>query len=162
MGRKKAPAGKARSNAVSVRVQPKTKFALELAAQIQDRSITGVIEWAMKRALADWVPPAPVFNQSRLAGSEAFQSIVDSVWSVDEVDCFLNLAETLPSALTYEQAAKWALICASPILWEGPQGKKKLVRDNVKEAWSVIEAQWERRTSQSPIDCITEKEMFPF
>ena len=48
---------------VSLRIDPKIKFAIELLAREQKRSITGVIEWAVMQALQGQIVRTPSGNE---------------------------------------------------------------------------------------------------
>lgn len=91
---------------VTLRVEPKRKFQIELVARSQHRNINSCVEWAIDYAFRN-APDIPDVNK---------------VWSPDETERLLNLAENYPDLLTPQQDLIWAFI------------RKEIMTDrNVKE-----------------------------
>lgn len=126
----KKPIETARSETVTVRLDPKLYFLCGIAAREQIRTRSSFIEWAVRRTLADaaamqnepspgqW--PAP---QPKLWG--------ESLWDVDEADRFFKLA-TDPIyrvPLTIPEQRLWKLYT----LW---RNEKKPTVDSFREFWN--------------------------
>lgn len=79
---------------VTLRVEPKRKFQIELVARSQHRNINSCVEWAIDYAFRN-SPDIPDVNK---------------VWSPDETERLLNLAENYPDLLTPQQDLIWAFI----------------------------------------------------
>ena len=92
--------GLTRSQVVTVRFDPKLKFAAELAARKQRRTISSFIEWSVEQAI----------NGLEVAKDINFKSAMDLIWDVEEADRFVKLALHFPELLTYEEEHLWKLI----------------------------------------------------
>ena len=96
-----------RTKAVGVRLDPKLKYAAELAARKQRRTLSSFIEWAIQEA----VNKVPVTK--RYTAAEA----MDDVWDVFEADRFVKTAVNLPELLTHDEEVTWKLIEEHPAMW---------------------------------------------
>lgn len=94
---------------VSLRIDPKTKYLIDLLARDQKRTITGVIEWAIERAAAQ-----VQFDQN---SGTYYNDMIDELWSTDEATRLTALALHKPSLLDYDQMRIWETVKASPDLW---------------------------------------------
>lgn len=135
--KKKAGGGKlTRSEIVTVRLDPKLRFGLELAARKQRRTASSFVEWAVEQTLK---------NETIGEGMELMPALkaLDRVWDTDESDRFVRLALYFPELLTHEEQVLWKLIREYGFLWKGAwnlQGEKSIWH------WSVCEqtVEWER------------------
>ncbi|RDE61033.1 hypothetical protein [Aeromonas veronii] len=94
---------------LSLRLDPRSKYLIDLLARHQKRTITGVIEWAVERAGAE-----AIFDNDR---GTSFLDVIDLLWSTDESVRLANLAIARPDLLTYDELRIWETIKASPALW---------------------------------------------
>lgn len=78
----------------SVRLEPRDRFAAELASRAQTRSLTNFIEWAVRKALRD--VQVEDYHKPVL-------SIVDEVWDPNEADRVMKLALSYPRLLSVEE-----------------------------------------------------------
>ncbi|CCQ90391.1 hypothetical protein NITGR_280107 [Nitrospina gracilis 3/211] len=109
---KKGGGGKlTRSEIVQVRLDPKLKFAAELAARKQRRTLSSFIEWVVDQAIKK--EPLSIDPQNHLTIFEA----AESVWDLNDAIRFVLLARKLPSLLTYEEELIWKLICETQVYW---------------------------------------------
>ena len=104
----------ARSETVTVRLDPKLRYLAELAARKQRRTLSSFIEWAIEENLK--------------TTSEAAD-----LWDVDEPDRFAKLALRYPDMLTHDEQVLWKLIRENGYLWRARcfRGKWK---------WGIIES----------------------
>ncbi len=114
----------ARSEIVTIRLDPRLRYLAEVAARRQRRTLSGFIEWAIEAALEQ------VELQERIgivddAGQPNFQfrkvtvaSDAESLWDVEEADRFVKLAGRYPELLTHDEQVLWKLIFESD-LWPG-------------------------------------------
>lgn len=112
--KKKSGGGKlSRSETISVRLDPKLRFAAELAARKQRRTLSSFIEWAVEEA----VGRVEIYSDqsSRTSAHDASQQ----VWDVDEADRFAKLALRFPLLLTHDEEKLWKLICEHGYFWRG-------------------------------------------
>lgn len=120
---------------VSLRIDPKTKYLIDLLARDQKRTITGVIEWAIERAAA----------QERFDNDSNtfYDEVIDDLWSTDESIRLITLALSKPSLLDYDQTRIWETIQASPDFWRisNPGSAPKLHKEWIDAP--MIQAYWE-------------------
>ncbi len=123
-----------RSQVVTVRLDPKLKFAAELAARKQRRTISSFIEWAVEEAVSK-VEVAEKVNMNK---------VMNKVWDVEEADRFVKLALNFPELLTYEEEKLWKEIRDYPKFWEGTHGAENHSEINENYAfWGLIQINWE-------------------
>lgn len=92
-----------------MRIDPKTKYLIDLLARDQKRTITGVIEWAIELAAAH--------EQFDSSSNSFYDDMIDKLWSTDEATRLTALALHKPSLLDYDEMRIWETIKASPDLW---------------------------------------------
>jgi hypothetical protein len=104
----KKPADTARSETITVRLDPKLHYLASMAAREQLRTLSSFVEWSVRRTLADAVamadeptpgqwpkPPLPLWEES--------------LWDADEADRFFGLAIKRPDLLTIPEQRLWKL-----------------------------------------------------
>ncbi len=100
MAMKKRGGGKLkRSETVTVRLDPKLRYAGELAARQQRRTLSSYIEWAVEQA----VRGTTAFAESGSKEPESVYALMQRIWDVHEADRLRKLAEHGPSLLNYEE-----------------------------------------------------------
>jgi len=123
MARPKKTADQAATVSVSLRIDPRIKYGIDLAARVQKRTVTGVVEWAVERALSDVKLPVDFMVEGDQGKPELPepQSVLDAVkerlWSPDEATRLMRLAFECPSLLTFEEGLIWESIRLSPPFW---------------------------------------------
>src|SRR5438445_7943906 len=83
----------ARSETVTVRLDPKLRYLAELAARKQRRTVSSFIEWAIEAALDQ------VFIREWPDGGKTISGASEALWDVDEADRFAKLALSYPEML---------------------------------------------------------------
>ena len=115
--KRKAGGGKlARSETVTVRLDPRLRYLAELAALKQRRTVSSFIEWAIEDSLGR------VYLQEGGYGNEQGTTVADvsaKLWDVDDADRFVKLALNYPDLLTHEEQKRWKLIRENGYLWRG-------------------------------------------
>jgi hypothetical protein len=135
----------ARSEQVSIRLDPKLRLAAELAAAKERRTLSSFIEWAVERAVKE-IPVAYRGSQEWSAAE-----VADSVWDVDAPERFVNLASQFPELLTHEEQRQWKFISETYEFWQpassgreffsGPKAPdSKLNFPAIRMAWGLIES----------------------
>jgi predicted transcriptional regulator len=116
--RKKVGAGGklARSEVVTVRLDPRLRYGVELAARKHRRTASSFIEWAIEHALEMVVIREA---EDQYQGSVTAQDVLAQVWDVDEPDRFAKLAIRFPELLSHEEQVLWKLIRECGALWRG-------------------------------------------
>jgi hypothetical protein len=109
---RKSPSGKqAKTESITLRIVPKTKYGLDLLARRQHRTLTSVIEWIVSRS----------FEHGDLADVAA---VLEQTWSPHESDRVMYLAKWWPQYLSYEEELLFDFIVSTPdFCVAGPQGK---------------------------------------
>ena len=109
MTREKPPTKK--TETLTLRLDPKSKFAIELLARDQKRTLAGVIEWAVQKALNDQIITTG-YDEGSL------KQLVEQVWSVDELERVIRLGAFAEHLLSHEEACTWMVIKNNPVLFE--------------------------------------------
>jgi predicted transcriptional regulator len=129
--KRKAGGGKlARSETVTVRLDPKLRYLAELAALKQRRTVSSFIEWAIEDSLSR------VYLQEGYGNglSTSVADVAAKLWDVDDADRFAKLALTFPELLTHDEQKRWKLIRENGFLWKG-----KYSRTDDTWVWQVEE-----------------------
>ena len=130
-----------RSQVVTVRLDPKLKFAAELAARKQRRTISSFIEWAVEQAIGHIEISAGDMNNP----GDTINDALVLTWDVEEADRLAKLAIHYPQLLSYEEEQIWKIICECKHFWEGglrPNNSYNLEEilhfDRVREQWEEL------------------------
>ncbi|OSM01797.1 hypothetical protein MAIT1_01835 [Magnetofaba australis IT-1] len=98
-----------------MRLDPKLRYAAELAARKQRRTLSSFIEWAIEEVLTD-----NEMSEIDWRGEEEKLTLMEAaekVWDVDEADRFVNLAFEFPGLMTHEEQQLWKLITTTGAVW---------------------------------------------
>lgn len=122
MARPRKTADQGSTVSVSLRVDPAIKYAIDIAARIQKRTVTGVVEWSVEKSLATVLMPRDFMvegNKSpELPESESvIDAVKDRLWSPDDAIRLVRLAFEFPSLLTFEESLLWESLRLSPPFW---------------------------------------------
>lgn len=115
MIKNKPSQGTRKTETLTLRLDPKIKYTIELIARIKRQSITSVIEAAIESVSFDLDTPV-VMEGKREIWSLA--NAVSEFWSTDQVARFINLCAFMPELLTYEEQRIWETIKATPKFWD--------------------------------------------
>jgi hypothetical protein len=116
-----------RTDMLSLRLDPKLRFAAVLAAAIEHRSVSGFIEAAIEQAIKQVDVPQPDAEPGEKAGL-TLEQLVHEVWDVDEADRFLKLAFKYPHLLSLTEQRLYKLVRENDYLWrsEARTGRNSL------------------------------------
>jgi len=115
MAKNKPNQGSRKTETLTLRLDPKVKYTIELMSRIRRQSITSVIEAAVEAEAFDLDTPV-IIDGKRETWSLA--SAVSEFWSTDVVARFLGLCAFMPELLTYEEQRIWETIKATPEFWD--------------------------------------------
>lgn len=116
---------------LSLRLDPRSKYLIDLLARDQKRTITGVIEWAVERAGTE-----AIFDKEN---GTNFLDTIDTIWSTDESLRLTNLAQARPDLLDYDEMRIWETIRASPFFWyKNEWGNPVLATGDLQEHWEHL------------------------
>ena len=141
--KRKVGGGKlARSETVTVRLDPKLRYLAEIAARKQRRTLSSFIEWAVEESLSTVnLVEEDGDDEDSYRHSLSVWSASDCLWDVDEADRFVKLATQFHGLMTYEEQAIWKSINEETCLFlPQPQGAKTLQRDLLKLIWENLQA----------------------
>jgi len=99
----------ARSETLAIRLDPKTRYMLELAARIQRRTLSSVVEWMINNSLKD----IPIDEKQSLAKAEA------DLWDIYDPDRLVLLALKYPNLLSFDEQKIWKFIREYGYFWRG-------------------------------------------
>lgn len=108
-----------RTEVVTVRLDPKLRFAAELASRKHRRTLSSFIEWAVEKAVKE--TNIILENGIHLTADEVIQKI----WDVDEAERFVKFASLYPSLLTHDEEVLWKFICELQFLWQPTEDLQK-------------------------------------
>lgn len=103
-----------RTEIVQVRLDPKLRFAAELAARKHRRTLSAFIEWAVNESVKK------VVIHEDENGVQTTIDALEQVWDVDKADRFIKLCQHLPHLLTHEEEVLWKLIRENSYRWLSP------------------------------------------
>lgn len=100
----------ARSETLTVRLDPRLRYLAEIAARKQRRTVSSYVEWAIEKSL----------DQVQLANSPNSSVAAESLklWDVNKAERFARLASHYPSLLNHEEQTLWTLIRGTPGVWD--------------------------------------------
>lgn len=111
---------------MTIRISHLNRFALELTARKQHRTVSSVLDWAIERALLDDIAAPEVVHKKIThpdgtieEWDEMQPSLLQKLWSEHEYERLLNFAKYAPDLMSYEQKSIWALIKTNDQLWNG-------------------------------------------
>lgn len=153
--KRKASGGKlARSETVTVRLDPKLRYLADLAARKQRRTLSSYIEWAIEDSLGR--------TNLHSNGDVSLADESANLWDVDEADRFAKLALGHPDLLTHEEQIRWKLIRENGWVWTGHYvGRDKewtwdvqessLRFERLRQHWSAFCAAADNGTGQADL-----------
>ena len=98
MARRSAPGTQAKAESITVRLDPKIRYGLELLARKQRRNLSSVVEWALHKAIHDQDNGLAEKDENGIDENLLYQ-----LWDVEESDRFYLMALTRPDLLTFEE-----------------------------------------------------------
>jgi hypothetical protein len=121
-----------RSEVVTVRLDPKTRYLAELAARRQRRTLSSYIEWVIAENLdmfVDWEP-------SR-SGVDA-QLLAERFWDVDDCDRLVKLALYDNSLLNFREQVLWKRIQEQAAPGDLDLSERKAKWEKVRKIWAQL------------------------
>ena len=104
-----------RTDTLNMRIDPKLKYLAEIAALEQQRTLSGFIGWAIRRALAIEALSHndPVYRRDMAMDNLAQPLWNEALWDVDECDRFFLKATKRPDLLRAHEQRFWKLFLES-------------------------------------------------
>ena len=142
-----------KTEVLSVRIDPRTRYGLELLSRIQRRSVTGVVEWSIHESLS-----------KELINCEHNVSVDDGLnrlWYVNEIERLIALAIYYPQLLNFEEFRKWKVIEYTSDFWliEEPKSFRNFNWEEVLHNWELLAPLIEDATNKNVIRGLTRLEL---
>lgn len=168
--KKKGAGGKLnRSEIVQTRLSPKIRFAAEIMARTERRTVSSLLEGLIEEQMKTYMVTAMLGEKAQatlLVHGENYavdriqvKRLLDEIWSVEEADRFTSFAICLPDLLNEEEQLLWHLIVSTPYFWEhfeynieNKSGKvlgkdywpvrtyRGIIREHIREHWDLLNA----------------------
>lgn len=125
----------ARSETVTVRLDPKLRYLAELAARKQRRTVSSFIEWAVEHSFGN----VDLYQGTGYNGdnSVTVEDASASLWDIDECERFVKLAISYPDLLNHDEQVRWKVLTDSGILT--PARQRNSINHLVKWRWDILE-----------------------
>jgi hypothetical protein len=149
----------ARSETVTVRLDPKLRYFAEIAARKHRRTLSSFIEWAIEQSLGRVILSEPPDSE----GPSTIADELHDLWDVDEPDRFIKLAFRHPELLTHEEQVLWKLLRENGLIWRGRydsqtsewtwavNGPSDVVEENLRKYWDSFRAVAEGRQPRASL-----------
>ncbi|RZI43212.1 hypothetical protein EGT07_10235 [Herbaspirillum sp. HC18] len=116
--RKAGGAKTSRSETVTVRLDPKTRYLAEIAARKQYKTLSSFMEWAVAKSF-DSIVLHHIYHTDDHENDEEVITLSDlapKLWDVDPAERFVRLAILEPHLLTHDEQILWKNIRDSGLL----------------------------------------------
>jgi hypothetical protein len=120
-----------RSEVVTVRLDPKTRYLAELAARRQRRTLSSYIEWVVAESLVQFIEAEKTTNGE--------DEDIDGLWDVDDCDRLVKLALYDKSLLNYREQVLWKRIQEQAAPGDLDLSERKVEWENIRRIWSQLE-----------------------
>jgi hypothetical protein len=120
-----------RSEVVTVRLDPKTRYLAELAARRQRRTLSSYIEWVVAESLVQFIEQETTTN--------GVDEDIDGLWDVDDCDRLVKLALYDKSLLNYREQVLWKRIQEQAAPGDLDLSERKVEWENIRRIWSQLE-----------------------
>ncbi len=103
----------AKTEVIHIRFNQRMRSALEIAARMQNQSVSGFIDSTLDTYIKGPALDSSVgkfLNANCEVKPETFSEFLEYLWDADEVVRFLKLAEIAPSLLTDEEDRIWSFL----------------------------------------------------
>jgi hypothetical protein len=117
---------------VTVRLDPKLRYLVELAARKQRCTLSSFIEWAVEDSLNRFILHQADGSHNSITVQEDWSRL----WDVDETERFARLAILYPDLLSYREQEIWKLLNDSLLL---DPAKRRNGNGNLEWDWGVLE-----------------------
>ncbi len=166
--KKKAGNQHVRTVTMRVRLSPPLRFAAELMARHQRRTVSSLMESLLAEQATRYYLPVVLTEKAQtnhyLYGERqtkkiTAQEIIERLWSAEDADRFAAMALFVPGLLTAEEQSLWQVIIDTPYFWnhfeihiENPAGQviekewwplvdyRGLNRERLREYWPLCQA----------------------
>lgn len=116
-----------RSEIIQARLNPKAKYAVELMARLERRTVSSIFEGLLEEAIKTYPVEAITQDKAQAASlllgertpqQTSLKKVLDKLWSPDEIARFIAFAIGFPDLLTPDEEKLWRLVLSIPYFWE--------------------------------------------
>lgn len=137
-----------KSEVITIRLNPKLKFGLELMARLHHRSVAQTAELAIQRLLAD-----PFDGREAVSGTPFDPGLLDALWSPHRGERLRRMVFDHPELLAHEEEVLWHQLVRSgrlaPYLEESqlkiarlkPGASLHALEDEIARFWDLVDEQ---------------------
>lgn len=111
ISKKKIKSGQSRSEIITVRLDPRLRYFVELAARKQRRTISSFIENVAEDSLKSIFLDGPASEQD---GHLCLNDESPTLWDPEPADRFILLCINRPELLTFQEQVIWKKILETP------------------------------------------------
>jgi hypothetical protein len=125
-----------KTGALSIRIDPRIRYGLELLSRVQRRNVTGVVEWAMQEA----------FSRETIADADGdvivFAQAVRLLWADNELERIFLLHFYFPTLLDFDESRMVNVLLSTPNFWKSSKSESR--RDKLASfMWADVLHAWE-------------------
>ena len=128
MARKAEKGSQTKVEALTMRVNPKLKYGLELLCRKQHRTLTSVMERALSSLLNDSEDGLAIDNSKGFTLVEPVL-MLDRLWDPNESIRLIRLAYDWRQLMSYEEELIWKTICDNAYYWVGSRASGEFIWD---------------------------------
>lgn len=123
-----------RTEAITVRLDAKMRFMVELAARYERRTVSSYVENVIESAVS--VPA--IAHPTRPDHKVSWIGAMDFVWDPLECDRIVRLAAMYPHLLNMDEELIWKLLTTTPEFWNNPE----TISDGVVSEFYIADIKW--------------------
>lgn len=105
------------SGVLTIRLDPKVRYQIELAARLYRSTLSNVMERYIREGLKEATIHPRITVKPKNQSGVSLNSIIDELWDLDPKVRTVKLAIFAPELLNYEEAKIWQVITNIPALW---------------------------------------------
>jgi hypothetical protein len=121
-----------RSEVVTVRLDPKTRYLAELAARRQRRTLSSYMEWVVVESLVQLI------EQERTTHG-VNRDVIEELWDVDDCDRLVKLAFYDKSLLNYGEQVLWKRLREQAAHAQIDLSEQNVEWEKLRRIWSQLE-----------------------
>ncbi len=122
MAPRNKPGIQGKGESLTVRIEPRLRWGLELLARKQRRTMSSVVEWAILRAIKS-EDEGLDYSYTDREGDNVKRNLLDVTWTIEESERIANLAFNAPHLMTYEEEVLWQATKDAGLVWKGHYDK---------------------------------------
>ncbi|GAB0061228.1 hypothetical protein IBA8401_22550 [Pseudomonas syringae] len=160
MTKNKPNQGARKTETLTLRLDPKAKFLIELMARERRQSITGVVESAIMAFAEQHTTTASLHSNEAghcVDQTVSLSRLANEIWSTDDSARFHTFSHVAPHLMDYEEQRLREIIYASQVFWlnypdiEGDDQSEDIDRAQLRKYWDELLAHADATSKQATI-----------